>query len=229
MFANEGNRRLKGRAASFCMERSGYQEGGAPCRHTVCVLPTDAVHKPLPNLPNRAERSRFDLLLAEHDLGPAAVLRAQDDCGHTAAERSRVGDGVLGWLLRGRPERNRLVSSQRQRNRRECITWASCISLPFLPRRAVLLQVTVRFVNPRTVPVLLDLTVTGKGGCVSISSSSAFTAAVMVLHSANLFDANTPAEPTRVSPVRSAVTDLRNVPVPANSFVIVTVNGLQCD
>eukprot|EP01044_Picomonas_judraskeda_P008898 COSAG03_NODE_1049_length_4950_cov_49.608534_2_plen_611_part_00 len=28
MFANEGNLRLKGRAASFCMERSGYQEGG---------------------------------------------------------------------------------------------------------------------------------------------------------------------------------------------------------
>ena len=28
MFANEGNPRLKGRAASFCMERSGYQEGG---------------------------------------------------------------------------------------------------------------------------------------------------------------------------------------------------------
>ena len=28
-FANEGSPRLKGRAASFCMERSGYQEGGA--------------------------------------------------------------------------------------------------------------------------------------------------------------------------------------------------------
>ena len=51
---------------------------------------------------------------------------------------------------------------------------------------------TIRFVNPRTAPVSLSLSITDRRGC----TSSALTATVTVLHSANLFNANTPAQPT---------------------------------
>ena len=96
-------------------------------------------------------------------------------------------------------------------------------------------DVIVRFVNPRTVPVTLDLTVKGKGkggqhgrGCVVTSASAGVSANLTVLHSDNLWDANTPSEPTAVSPVTTAVSDLGKIEVPANSFVIVAVAGVGC-
>ena len=96
-------------------------------------------------------------------------------------------------------------------------------------------DVIVRFVNPRTVPVTLDLTVKGKGkggrhgrGCVLTSASAGVSANLTVLHSDNLWDANTPSEPTAVSPVTTAVSDLGKIEVPANSFVIVAVAGVGC-
>lgn len=38
-YANEGNPRLKGRGASFCMERSGYQEAGLNDQGLIFFLP----------------------------------------------------------------------------------------------------------------------------------------------------------------------------------------------
>jgi hypothetical protein len=38
-FANEGSPRLWGRAGSFCMERSGYQEAGANDQGIILFLP----------------------------------------------------------------------------------------------------------------------------------------------------------------------------------------------
>lgn len=84
-------------------------------------------------------------------------------------------------------------------------------------------DVTIRFVNPRKVPVSLSVSVLGRRECVA----SALTVTLTVLHSANLFDANTPAQPTVVSPVVSTVRDLRNVQVPANSFA--TISGFRCE
>jgi hypothetical protein len=96
-------------------------------------------------------------------------------------------------------------------------------------------DVIVRFVNPRTVPVTLDLTVKGKGkggrhgrGCVLTSASAGVSANLTVLHSDNLWDANTPSEPTAVSPVITAVSDLGKIEVPANSFVSGAVAGVGC-
>ena len=89
-------------------------------------------------------------------------------------------------------------------------------------------DVTVRFINPRTTPVLLDVTLKGGRGCISALLSPAITATVSILHSANLYDANTPAHPMAVSPVTSAVDDLHNVHVPANSFAILTATGFRC-
>ena len=86
-------------------------------------------------------------------------------------------------------------------------------------------DVTIRFVNPRTVPVSLSLSAIGRFGCMS----SVLTGTLTVLHSANLFDANTPAQPTRVSPITSTVNDLQNVQVPANSFAVVTLSGFRCN
>merc|ERR1712086_1120321 len=88
-------------------------------------------------------------------------------------------------------------------------------------------DVTVRFVNPRAIPVSLSVTVKGRSGCVSTSLS--VSSAITVLTSPNLFDANTPAEPTAVSPVTSAVGDLGSMQVPANSFAIITVTGFRCE
>ena len=84
---------------------------------------------------------------------------------------------------------------------------------------------TIRFVNPRIVPVILNLSMVGRRGCTSFASSASLT----VLHSANLFDANTPAEPTKVSPVTRAISDLRSIQVPPGSFAIITTSGFQCE
>lgn len=86
-------------------------------------------------------------------------------------------------------------------------------------------DVAIRFLNPRTVPVSLSLRVIGRRGCVA----SASTVTLTVLHSANLFDVNTPAQPTAVSPVTSTVGDLRHIQVPANSFAVATLSGFLCD
>ena len=90
-------------------------------------------------------------------------------------------------------------------------------------------DVTVRFINPRTTPVDLDVTLKGRRGCDSTLLSPVITANVSVLHSANLYDANTPSRPTAVSPVTSAVSDLHNVHVPPNSFTILTVSDFRCE
>ena len=179
MFANEGNPRLKGRAASFCMERSGYQEGGLNDQGLVFFLPNMTWGQP----PFYTHKMIVDTLQ------PNAVPWSMTS-----------SDGYNATNLNG------IVSSQVSDDGTD---------------------VTVRFVNPRTIPVSLSVTVKGRSGCVSTSLS--LSSAITVLSSANLFDANTPAEPTAVSPVTSAVGDLGNVQVPANSFAIITVTGFRCE
>jgi alpha-N-arabinofuranosidase len=181
MFANEGNPRLKGRAASFCMERSGYQEGGLNDQGLVFFLPNMTWGQP----PFYAHKMIVDTLQ------PNAVTWSMTS-----------SDGYNATNLNG------IVSSQVSDDGTD---------------------VTVRFVNPRMVPLFLDLTVKGRRGCVSTSLSSATTATMTILNSANLFDANTPAEPTAVSPVTSVVSDLGNLHVPAKSFAIITVTGFRCE
>ena len=57
-FANEGSARLLGRAGSFCMERSGYQEN---------------------------DRGMIFFLPMQHDVGATAILRAPNDPPSVAA------------------------------------------------------------------------------------------------------------------------------------------------
>jgi hypothetical protein len=171
MFANEGNPRLKGRAASFCMQRSGYQEGGLNDQGLIFFLPNMTWGQP----PFYAHKMIADTLQ------PNAVtwsMTSSDDYNATNL--------------------NGIVSSQ--------VSDAGT-------------ELTVRLINPRTVPVVV---------CVSTRACTASSATMTVLHSSNLFDANTPALPTAVSPVTSAIKDLGNVDVPANSFAILTLAGIVC-
>lgn len=74
-YANEGNPRLKGRGASFCMERSGYQEAGLNDQVSNCSqrlnLAIQLTHGVTPGT---------HLLFAQYDLGSATLLYTYDDC-----------------------------------------------------------------------------------------------------------------------------------------------------
>lgn len=76
-------------------------------------------------------------------------------------------------------------------------------------------SLVVRFVNPRPDPVALDIVVNGRGLGTS--------ATMWALHSEQLSDSNTPSDPTRVSPKVKKLNATTKMPVPANSFVVITV------
>ena len=52
------------------------------------------------------------LRIAQHDVGAATILRAQDDCGHISAKRCGVVDDIIRCLQLFQPERHRFFTDQ---------------------------------------------------------------------------------------------------------------------
>lgn len=109
-YANEGNPRLKGRGASFCMERSGYQEAGLNDQGLIFFLP-NVRSSTCPSfcccsiLPaHLSSRSSVQPYVRNAgNLGSATVLCPRDDCKYIAAKR-----------LSSQHEEQRQLSCQRE-------------------------------------------------------------------------------------------------------------------
>ena len=202
-YANEGNPRLKGRGASFCMERSGYQEAGLNDQGLIFFLPN--------------VRSLFCMFISHIFFCLKWTLYILSVLSVTLYAKTQVTWGQPPYYVHA------MIANTSQPNACQ-VTMKSSDNSAVNPKGVVSAQVSdggrdivVRYVNIRPHAIKLE---------VEVKGISQVAATIWLLHTAQLSDSNTPSNPTFVAPSMTRVDDIsKGIYVPGNSFVIAELAG----